>query len=51
MTAAAPAPKDAVADAPRRKGLGKKQLAWLRKNMPAFADMEARALASKEPKK
>ena len=32
---------------PRRKGLGPKQLAWLRKHNEPFADMERRAKASK----
>lgn len=32
---------------PRRKGLGPKQLKWLRANVLAFKDMESRAKASK----
>jgi hypothetical protein len=32
---------------PRRKGLGPKQLRWLRSNIEPFKDMEARAIAAK----
>lgn len=57
MTAAAPASKpDAVADAPRRKGLGRRQLEWCRKwlryeGAPIFADMERASKAAKAEKK
>lgn len=41
----------AVTEKPPRKGLGKKQLAWARKHIPYFSDMEAASKASKEPVK
>lgn len=39
--------KASIATKPRRKGLGPKQLKWLRSNVQSFRDMEARAKASK----
>jgi len=44
LPSVAPTP---VTAKPRRKGLGPKQLRWLRTNIEPFKDMEARALAAK----